>query len=143
VDPKLVQVLLVDDDAGDAELAQRAAASGNVPFAFTIVDDGVNALNYLRRQPPFSDARQPDFLILDMNLPRMNGPEVLQEMRKDASLAKLPVFIFSTSEVLPDFLAQNRLESNHCFVKPLRFVDYIETMKTIHRLYVKETYSSV
>ena len=86
-----LNVLLVEDNPGDARLAQEAWREGDVPCQLHHVTDGVEALAYLRRKSGFEEATRPDLILLDLNLPRKNGPEVLAEIKADLSLRRIPV----------------------------------------------------
>ncbi|MDT4983599.1 MAG: hypothetical protein QOF95_1089, partial [Pseudonocardiales bacterium] len=86
-------VLLVEDDPGDVVIAQEALRAGNLATQLDVVSDGVEAMAYLRREPPYADAPRPDLILLDLNLPRRDGREVLAEVKADESLQHIPVIV--------------------------------------------------
>lgn len=129
----VMDVLLVEDDSGDVELAEEAIRRGGVKFRLTVAEDGVQALRYLRREGEFSSATRPDLVILDLNLPRRNGREVLGDIRADPALRDLPVVLLSTSAVQEDLMAEFGLSRESCFTKPFRFDEFVEVMRAIER----------
>ena len=127
------RVLLVEDDAGDVELAEEAIRRGGVRFRLTVAEDGVQALRYLRREGEHAHAERPDLVILDLNLPRRNGREVLADIRSDPSLKDIPVVLLSTSAIQEDLIAEFSLDRSRCYTKPFRFDEFVEVMRAIER----------
>ncbi len=111
-----VCVLLVEDNPADAELTRDALIESRLHIDFQVVGDGEQALSYLRREGQHSAAPIPDLVILDLNLPRVDGREVLAEMKKDAKLKLIPVVVLTSSQADEDILASYSLGAN-CYVK--------------------------
>jgi len=126
-----VNVLLVEDDVGDVELAEEAVRQGGVAFKLSVVEDGVQAMHYLRKEEPFAAAPRPDLLVLDLNLPKKNGREVLADLKADSTLRNLPVVLLSTSAIQEDIIQTYGLDRRCCYTKPFRFDDFIKVMQSI------------
>lgn len=133
-----LNVLLVEDDPGDVDLAKMAIEAGDVHFKIHSILDGDAALDYLRQNPPHEKAVRPDLIILDLNMPKKNGQEVLAELASDDSLKDIPVAIFSTSRVQKDIITRYGLNEDLCFTKPLRFDDYVAFMKSLDLRFRRE-----
>jgi CheY-like chemotaxis protein len=122
-----MDILLVEDNPGDARLAQEAWKEGGIPARMHVVSDGVEAIDYLRG----SEFRTPDLLLLDLNLPRKDGREVLREIKADPKLRRIPVVVLTTSQAVPDIMHSYDLHAN-CFVtKPVDLDSFILVMKSI------------
>jgi CheY-like chemotaxis protein len=115
---RAMEILLVEDNPGDVYLMTRSLEQGNVPKNISVVGDGVAVLAFLRRQGEYVDAVRPDLVILDLNLPRKNGREVLAEIREDPDLRGLPVLVLSSSKAPEDILNAYTLHANCYIVKP-------------------------
>ena len=125
------QVLLVEDDPGDVVLARESLGSLRVPFQLAVVEDGVEAMNYLRHEGQFAGAARPDLVILDLNLPRVNGWSVLRGIKSDARLKSIPVIVLTTSKSEDDVRAAYELGAN-CFIcKPAGLVGYENAMQRL------------
>jgi chemotaxis family two-component system response regulator Rcp1 len=124
-------VLLIEDDPGDVLIAQEALRAGNLSTRLDVVSDGVEALAYLRRQDRFGDAERPDLILLDLNLPRMSGHEVLAEVKADLSLRRIPVVVLSTSIAAEDIAKSYDLHANAYVAKPADFDDFAGVVKQI------------
>lgn len=129
----LWKVLLVEDDSGDVELAEEAIRRGGVKFQLTVAEDGVQAIRFLRQEGEFASAPRPDLVILDLNLPRRNGREVLGDIRADSNLSTIPVVLLSTSAVQEDLVSEFGLDREACFTKPFRFDEFVDVMRAIER----------
>ena len=116
-----LHILLVDDNDDDVFLITEAFAACEQTCTLTSVQDGYEALDYLRNQPPFSDAAPPDIVLLDINMPRLDGFGVLEALRQDDQLADLPVVILSTSEQHSDHDRALKLGARDCLHKPVGF----------------------
>jgi CheY-like chemotaxis protein len=126
---KLIDILLVEDNPGDVRLAQETLRDYRVQNKFHVVQDGEQALRYLRREPPFSHATRPDLVLLDINLPKIDGIEVLEEMRASDDLAAIPVVILTTSAVQDSVLTRFQLP-RQCFItKPLTVERYLDAIR--------------
>jgi CheY-like chemotaxis protein len=123
-DCALVDVLLVEDDEGDILMTREA-------FQLHVVTDGEQALHFLRRTGPFADAPRPGLILLDVNLPRLSGLEVLAELKQDPELAVLPVVMLTTSQAEEDILRSYKLHANAYVTKPVDFDNFIAAIRQI------------
>ena len=126
-----IEVLLVEDDLGDVEMTREALAEGKVLNRLHVGGDGVEALEFLRRQGPHGDAPRPDLILLDLNLPRRDGRQVLAEVKSDPDLRRIPVVVLTTSEAEEDILRSYDLHANAYVTKP---VDFDRFVAVIHQL---------
>ncbi|SRR5688572_17783317 len=118
---KPIEILLVEDNPGDARLTREALAQSKVKNNLSHARDGEEAIAFLRRQPPFTDAPTPDLVLLDLNLPRRDGREVLEDIKKDPNLRHIPVVILTSSQAEEDILRSYRLHANCFITKPVDF----------------------
>lgn len=125
---EVVDILLVEDNPGDVELVREALGRGRIWNELQVVTDGSRALSFLRRQGEYAEARRPDLILLDLNLPRKSGMEVLEEIKTDADLKAIPVVILSSSKSEEDIARAYGLHANCFITKP---VDYSEFAKAI------------
>lgn len=125
------RILLVEDNADDVELTLEALKMTDVPLTCHAVGDGVDALAFLRRQGRFADVERPDLLLLDLNLPRLGGFEVLREIRKDPELTGLPVIVLSTSEAAEDVRKAYALHANCYIPKKIDFFEFVDSIGRI------------
>lgn len=128
---ELLEVLLVEDSPSDARLTQEAFRDGKIRNRLTIVKDGVEALAYLRKQAPYVDATRPDLILLDLNLPRMDGREVLRTIKDDPQLQNIPVVILTTSEAEADVAAAYEYRANCYIQKPVDLNRFLEIVSMI------------
>jgi chemotaxis family two-component system response regulator Rcp1 len=124
-------VLLVEDDPGDVVIAQEALKAGNLPTQLDVVSDGVEAMAYLRHQGRYARAKRPDLILLDLNLPRMSGHEVLAELKSDPALRRIPVVVLSTSVAPQDVARSYDLHANVYVAKPVDFNEFADVIKQI------------
>jgi len=127
-----IDILLVEDDAGEARLARYALQRGRIGGNLYHVEDGVEALEFLRRQESYEDVPVPDLILLDLNLPRKDGREVLAEIKEDPQLSLIPVVVLTTSETERDVTETYRLHANAYVVKPIdldRFIEVVRSLK--------------
>jgi CheY-like chemotaxis protein len=132
-------VLLVEDDRGDQELTRRAFLEGSIKPDIHIVDDGEIALNYLFRQGNFSDAERyplPDIILLDLNLPRVSGREVLRQIKSDHKLCHIPLIVLTTSQIDRDVLNSYNGGANCYLVKPASVDAFREMVRTIEKFWL-------
>lgn len=124
-------ILLVEDDPGDAGLTRAALAHAKLMCNLHHVCDGVEALEFLRKQGAYQDKPTPHLILLDLNMPRMGGREVLEVLRTDPQLHKIPVVVLTTSDVEADIEASYRLGANSFITKPVDIDQFIEAVKAI------------
>jgi CheY-like chemotaxis protein len=133
---RLIEVLLVEDDPGDVLMTQEAFADHKVKNNLSVVSDGAEALAYLRRQGKWADATRPDLILLDLNLPRKDGREVLEEIKSDETLRSIPVVVLTTSQAEEDILRSYSLHANAYVNKPVDFERFIEVIRQIDDFFV-------
>ena len=131
-----IDVLLVDDDPGDTLMIREAFEHNKVKNALECVADGVQAMQYLRREGQYADASRPDLILLDLNLPRKDGREVLAEIKSDPQLATIPVVVLTTSHAEEDVLKSYQLHANAYVTKPVDFERFIEVVRLIDDFFV-------
>ena len=133
--PRLLDILLVEDSPTDVMMTREALNENRMLNPLHVVPDGVAALQFLRRDPPYTDAPRPGLILLDLNLPRKNVPEVLAEIKGDKSLDKIPVIILTTSQAEDDIAKSYGLHAN-CFIsKPVDYCRFVEVMRTINEFW--------
>jgi two-component system, chemotaxis family, response regulator Rcp1 len=126
-----VEILLVEDNPGDVRLTVEALKEARVTNRLSVVTDGEEALAFLRRQGPHADAPRPDLILLDLNLPRKDGREVLAEIKDDDDLRRIPVIVLTTSSADKDVLKTYDLYANCYITKPVDFMQFLAVMKAI------------
>lgn len=131
-DPKkAVKILLVEDNEGDIRLAQEVLAESRLVSQLDVVRDGVEALAYLRRQGRYAKASRPDIILMDLNLPRMDGRELLTALKNEDGLKRIPVIVLTTSQAEQDVLRTYELHAN-CFIsKPVDLEQFMVVIKAI------------
>jgi CheY-like chemotaxis protein len=131
-----IEVLLVEDDPGDVLMTKEAFEEHKVGNRLHVVPDGVDALAYLRREGPYQDAARPDLILLDLNLPRVDGREVLAEIKKDESLRSIPVVVLTTSQADEDILRSYQLHANAYVTKPVDFDRFVSVVRQIDDFFI-------
>jgi CheY-like chemotaxis protein len=131
-----IEVLLVEDDPGDVLMTQEALADHKVRNRLSVVSDGEEALAYLRREGQFADAVRPDLVLLDLNLPRRDGREVLAEIKSDQKLRQIPVVVLTTSQADEDILSSYSLHANAYVTKPVDFERFLSVVRQIDNFFV-------
>jgi CheY-like chemotaxis protein len=126
-----VDILLVEDNPGDVRLTQEALREGKIRNRLTVAKDGVEALAMLRREGPHANVPRPDLILLDLNLPRKDGREVLADIKADESLRRIPVVVLTTSKAEEDILRTYDLHANCYITKPVDLEQFIEVIKSI------------
>jgi chemotaxis family two-component system response regulator Rcp1 len=126
-----IEILMVEDNPGDVRLTIEALKEGKVRNNLHTVEDGEEALAYLRRQGQYAKAPRPDLVLLDLNLPKKNGREVLEEIKTDPELKRIPVVILTVSEAEQDVLKSYNLHANCYITKPVDLERFIEVVKSI------------
>ncbi len=132
-----IEILLVEDDPGDVTLTREAFAHHKVGNGLHVVSDGVEALAFLRREPPHTNAVRPDLILLDLNLPRVDGREVLSIVKADPDLALIPVVVLTTSDAEEDVLRSYQLHANAYVTKPVDFDQFIRAVQQIDEFFVQ------
>ena len=132
---RVINVLLVEDDPGDV-LMTREAFEEYLNNRLDVVNDGAEAIAYLRREGEYADAPRPDLILLDLNLPRRDGREVLAEVKADDSLRHIPVIVLTTSRADEDVLRSYQLHANAYVTKPVDFDGFIEAIRQIDHFFV-------
>lgn len=126
-----VEILLVEDNPGDVRLAEEALREAKMSNNLNVVSDGVEALAYLRREGNHAGATRPDLMLLDLNLPKRDGREVLQEVKEDQDLRTIPVVVLTTSDAEADVIRSYELHANAYVRKPVDFDAFIEVVRTL------------
>ncbi len=132
-----IRVLLVEDDPGDTLMIKEAFEENKLRNELSCVADGVDALRYLRREDEFADVPRPDLILLDLNLPRKDGREVLAEIKSDEALRTIPVVVLTTSEAEEDILRSYELHANAYVTKPVDFERFIAVVRQIDEFFVE------
>jgi chemotaxis family two-component system response regulator Rcp1 len=126
-----VEILLVEDNAGDVRLAREGLRECKLLNNLSVAEDGVKALAFLRREGEYAQAPRPDLIMLDLNLPRMDGREVLKEIKEDDDLKSIPVVILTTSKAEEDIVKSYALHANCYVTKPLAIEQFINVVQAI------------
>jgi two-component system, chemotaxis family, response regulator Rcp1 len=131
-----IEILLVEDNPGDERLTREALKEGKVYSNLHWVKDGVEAMAFLRREGKHADAPRPDIVLLDLNLPRKDGREVLQDIKSDESLRRIPVVVLTTSKAEADVLRTYDLHANCYVTKPVDLEKFIVVVRSIDRFWL-------
>jgi len=129
--PDAFDILLVEDNPGDARLAQEALKEGRITSRLKVVVDGVEAMTFLRREGCYADAPKPHLVLLDLNLPRKDGRQVLAEMKADPELRRIPVVVLTTSQAEQDVTRSYDLHANCYITKPVDLDRFIAVVRSI------------
>jgi chemotaxis family two-component system response regulator Rcp1 len=133
---KLIDILLVEDNPGDVQLTMEALEESKLKNNLFIAYDGEEAMQFLRKEGKFSDSPKPDLIILDLNLPKKDGREVLKEIKEDENLRRIPVVVLTTSEAEEDVMKMYDLHANCYITKPLGIDKFIEVVKSIENFWM-------
>ena len=128
----LVQILLVEDSPGDVRLTREAFRDANPNVRMAVASDGVEAMEFLRANAADASAPPPDLILLDLNMPRMDGRQVLAEIKGDAGLKSIPTIILTTSEAEADILKSYQLQANAYVTKPVQLDQFEELVRSIN-----------
>ncbi len=134
--PRAVEILLVEDSPSDTELTVEALKEAKIQNHLSIVEDGVDAMDFLRRRGRFAGAPRPDFIMLDLNLPRKDGREVLAEMKSDPDLKAIPVVVLTTSSAEQDVHRAYQLDANCYITKPVDFDQFLNVVRSIESFWL-------
>jgi CheY-like chemotaxis protein len=129
---KNIEVLLVEDDPADVELTREGLKDSKMHVHLSVVEDGVQALKYLRKDAPYSNAARPDLIILDLNLPKKDGREVLEEIKGEEALRCIPVVVLTTSQDSFDIQRCYKLGANCWVSKPIGFDEFVKIVNSIN-----------
>ncbi len=135
-DTQLVDILLVEDSPDDVELTREAFKAAGVPNRLQVAEDGVEAMRYLRHEGEYADAALPGLILLDLNLPRMSGHEVLAEVRADAALGAIPIVVLTTSDSDDDIAVSYAMRANCYIRKPVGLEPLCDVVKQIERFWL-------
>jgi two-component system, chemotaxis family, response regulator Rcp1 len=133
-----IEVLLVEDSPGDVRLTQEAFRDANTSIHLHVATDGVEAMAFLRREGAHAKAPRPDFILLDLNLPRMDGREVLAEIKQDKGLQTIPTVILTTSESEADIVKSYQLHANCYLSKPVQLAAFEILVKSISSFWLSD-----
>ena len=134
---KKVEILLIEDEAGDIEIIKESFETGPVPTHVSVVRDGEEALNYLRKKDNFVDAKRPDLILLDLNLPKKDGRELLDTIKQDPIFKIIPVIVITGSLEDRDIIMSYLLHANAYIVKPVEFEKFTAALKDIQNFWLK------
>ena len=133
---RAIEILMVEDNPGDVRLTQEALKDAKVLVTLNVATDGDEALKYLRRQPPYAAATRPDLILLDLNLPKRDGREVLAAIKSDDSLKRIPVVILTTSRAEEDVMRAYQLNVNCYVTKPVDFEQLTRIVQAIEEFWL-------
>jgi len=132
-----IEILLVEDNPGDVRLTKEALKDAKVRNTLHVVMDGVEALSFLRKQGKYAAVPVPDLILLDLNLPKKNGREVLEEIKQDDGLRHIPVVILTTSQAERDIAESYRLHANAYVTKPVDLEQFLTVVKSIEQFWLE------
>ncbi len=133
---KPIEILLVEDNPGDVRLTREAFKEGKVLNNLSVVEDGAEAMAFLRQQGKYADAPRPDLILLDLNLPKKDGREVLPEIKGDTNLKRIPVVILTTSKAEQDILKTYNLHANCYVTKPVDLEQFISVVRFVQHFWL-------
>lgn len=133
---KPIEILLVEDNPGDVRLTREAFKEGKVLNNLSVVEDGVEAMAFLRQQGKYADVPRPDLILLDLNLPKKDGREVLPEIKGDTNLKRIPVVILTTSKAEQDILKTYNLHANCYVTKPVDLEQFISVVRFVQHFWL-------
>jgi len=133
--PQLAEILMVEDSPADVLITREAFEQAHLVNTLHVVEDGVQAIQFLRREENFASSPRPDLILLDLNLPRKNGHEVLAEVKADPDLRSIPVIVLTTSHAERDVLEAYDQHANCYIVKPVGFENFLVAVQSIQRFW--------
>jgi CheY-like chemotaxis protein len=131
-----IEILMVEDNPGDVRLTREALKDAKVANVLNVVEDGVAALDYLHRRGEYEHVRRPDLILLDLNLPKKNGREVLEELKEHPTLKTIPVVILTTSRAEEDVVRAYSLHANCYIMKPVDFTQFASIVRSIEHFWL-------
>ena len=135
INGRQIEILLVEDSPGDIRLTQEALADAKIHNRMSVVNDGIQALEFLRNEGDNPDAPRPDLILMDLNMPRMDGRECLEKIKADEKLKSIPVVILTTSEAERDIAQSYQLQANCYISKPVDLDQFIEVVAAIEQFW--------
>jgi CheY-like chemotaxis protein len=133
---KVIDILLVEDNPGDVELVRESLSEGKINNELHVASDGVEAMNFLKRRDKYGSAQCPDLILLDLNLPRKSGRDVLQEIKTDPELKLIPVVVLTSSKAEEDILKSYNLHANCYVTKPVDLEQFMSVVKSIENFWL-------
>ena len=134
---RVVEILLVEDNEGDVRLTREALKEGRIRNRLSVVPDGEQALAFLRREGVHADAPRPDLILLDLNLPKYDGRQLLEQIKSDADLCHIPIVVLTTSSAEEDILRSYKLHANAYVTKPVDLDQFIAAIRQIDEFFVQ------
>jgi two-component system response regulator len=135
IDVMPIEILLIEDNPGDVELTKIALEDSKISVNLNIVEDGVEAIAFLRREGKYANVPHPDIILLDLNLPKKDGREVLAEIKADEKLKRIPVVVLTTSQAEEDVLKVYNLSANCYITKPVDFDQFVKIVQSIENFW--------
>lgn len=135
-DGQLVEILLVEDNEGDVRLTREALKEGRIRNRLHVVSNGEHALQFLRNEGEYAEAPRPDLVLLDLNLPRLDGREVLAEIKTDPALKQIPVVVLTSSRAEKDLLGAYDQHANCFITKPVGFEEFMDVIRSIENFWL-------
>ncbi len=132
-----VEILLVEDNEGDIGLVEEVFEEGRINNNLNITEDGEEAMEFLRKEGEFANSPRPDLILLDLNLPKKDGREVLEEIKEDENLRRIPVVVLTTSKAEKDILKSYDMHANSYITKPVDFDQFIKVIKSIEDFWLE------
>ena len=133
---KPIEILLAEDNPGDARLTLEGFKDAKIKNNITVVEDGKEALAYLHHEAPYENSALPDLILLDLNMPKKGGREVLAEIKADAELRRIPVLVFTISNAERDILEAYNLQANAFITKPIDLNEFITVVKSMEAFWL-------
>ena len=134
---KPVEILLVEDNEGDVGLVEEVLEEAKIRNIIHVAEDGEEAMLFLNKETPFDDAPTPDIILLDLNLPQKDGREVLEEIKTDENLKRIPVVVLTTSKAEEDIIKSYDLHANSYITKPVDFDQFIRVVRSIENFWLE------
>ncbi len=132
----MIDILLVEDNPGDVRLTREVLKDGKINNSLNVVMDGEEALDYLYKRGAHATAKRPDMILLDLNLPKIDGREVLEQIKNDPNLKRIPVIVLTTSDAQSDILKMYDSHANCYITKPVDFAQFINVVKSIENFWL-------
>jgi len=132
-----VEILLAEDNPGDVKLTRKALNDGKLVNNLHVVNDGIEAMEYLRNEGEYEDAPRPDLILLDLNMPRMDGRDVLEAVKDDDDLCRIPVVVLTSSDAEEDVVKSYELHANAYLTKPVDFDGFLEVIEKLEEFWLE------